>query len=61
MGARGFPADNLPQSTQAQLTRGEFPETLCIEQGVVLSCRFAGVDGSMDSLCALDDSRESVK
>ena len=21
--------------------RGEFPETLCIEQGVVLSCRFA--------------------
>ena len=32
---------NLPQPTQAQLTRGEFPETLCIEQGVVLSCRFA--------------------
>ena len=31
----------LPQSTQAQLMRGEFPETLCIEQGVVLSCRFA--------------------
>ena len=27
--------------TQAQLMRGEFPETLCIEQGVVLSCRFA--------------------
>ena len=23
------------------LMRGEFPETLCIEQGVVLSCRFA--------------------
>ena len=21
--------------------RGDFPETLCIEQGVVLSCRFA--------------------
>ena len=21
--------------------RGEFPETLCIEQGVLLSCRFA--------------------
>ena len=21
--------------------RGEFPETLCIQQGVVLSCRFA--------------------
>ena len=31
---------NLPQPTQAQLMRGEFPETLCIEQGVVLSCRF---------------------
>ena len=28
-------------SLQAQLMRGEFPETLCIEQGVVLSCRFA--------------------
>ena len=27
--------------TQAQLMRGEFPETPCIEQGVVLSCRFA--------------------
>ena len=33
---------NLPQPTQAQLMRGEFPETLCIEQGVVLSCNFAG-------------------
>ena len=32
---------NLPQPTQAQLMRGEFPETLCIEQGVVLSFRFA--------------------
>ena len=32
---------NLPQPTQAQLMRGEFPETLCFEQGVVLSCRFA--------------------
>ena len=32
---------NLPQPTQAQLRRGEFPETLCIEQGVVLSCRSA--------------------
>ena len=32
---------NLPQPTQAQLMRGEFPETTCIEQGVVLSCRFA--------------------
>ena len=32
---------NLSQPTQAQLMRGEFPETLCIEQGVVLSCRFA--------------------
>ena len=32
---------NLPQPTQAQLMRGEFPETPCIEQGVVLSCRFA--------------------
>ena len=32
---------NLPQPTQAQLMRGEFPETLNIEQGVVLSCRFA--------------------
>ena len=32
---------NLPQPTQAQLMRGEFPETLCIAQGVVLSFRFA--------------------
>ena len=32
---------NLPQPTQAQLMRGEFPETPCIEQGVVLSWRFA--------------------
>ena len=32
---------NLPQPTQAQLMRGELPETRCIEQGVVLSCRFA--------------------
>ena len=32
---------NLPQPTKAQLMRGEFPETLCIEQGVVLSFRFA--------------------
>ena len=32
---------NLPQPTQAQLMRGEFPETLRIEQGVVRSCRFA--------------------
>ena len=32
---------NLPQPTQAQLMRGEFPEPLCIKQGVVLSCRFA--------------------
>ena len=32
---------NLPQPTEAHLMRGEFPETLCIEQGVVLSCRFA--------------------
>ena len=32
---------NLPQPTQAQLMRGEFPKTLCIEQGVVLSFRFA--------------------
>ena len=31
----------LPQPSQAQLMRGEFPETLCIEQGVVLSRRFA--------------------
>ena len=31
---------NLPQPTQAQLMRGESPETLC-EPGVVLSCRFA--------------------
>ena len=31
----------LPQPTQAQLMMGEFPETLCIEQGVVVSCRFA--------------------
>ena len=32
---------NLPPPTHAQLMRGEFPETPCIEQGVVLSCRFA--------------------
>ena len=32
---------NLPQPTQAQLMRGEFAENLCIEQGVVLSRRFA--------------------
>ena len=32
---------NFPQPTGAQLMRGEFPETLCIEQVVVLSCRFA--------------------
>ena len=32
---------NIPQPTQSQLMRGEFPETLCIEQEVVLSCRFA--------------------
>ena len=32
---------NVPQPTQAQLMRGELPETLCIEQGVVLSFRFA--------------------
>ena len=31
----------LPQPTQAQLMRGEFPETLCIVQGAVLYCRFA--------------------
>ena len=31
----------LPQPTRAQLMRGEFPEALCIEHGVVLSCRFA--------------------
>ena len=49
---------NLPQPTLAQLMRGEFPETLCIEKGVVPSCR---VDGSMAYSCALDGSRESVK
>ena len=49
---------NLPQPTQAQLRRGEFPETLCIEQRVVLSCR---LEGSMGFSCALDGSRESVK
>ena len=32
---------NIPQPTQAQLMKDEFPETLCIEQGVVISCRFA--------------------
>ena len=53
---------NLPQPTQAQLMRGEFPETLCIEQGEVLSCRLVcRVEGSMDFSCALDGSRESVK
>ena len=35
-----FFRNNLPQPTQAQLMRGEFLETLCIEQGVVLFCRF---------------------
>ena len=32
---------NVPQPTQAQLMRGEFTETLYIQQGVVLSCMFA--------------------
>ena len=36
-----FVRHNLPQPTQGQLMRGEFPVTLCIEQGVVLPCRFA--------------------
>ena len=40
---------NLPQPTQAQLMRGEFPETLYIEQGVVLSCRFAEWTGRWTS------------
>ena len=44
---------NLPQPTQAQRMRGEFPETLCIEQGVVLSCRFkCRVEGATCSSCA---------
>ena len=52
---------NLPQPTQAQLMRGEFPETLCIEQGVVLSCRFASVIGftgnnAPESLNSLGDA-----
>ena len=39
---------NLPQPTQAQLMRGEFPETLCIDKGVVFltglpSRRFDGL------------------
>ena len=53
--------NNLPQPTQAQLMRGEFPETLCIEQGVVLSCRFAESKVRWTVSCALDGSRESVK
>ena len=32
---------NLSQPTQAELMRGEFPKTLFIEQGVLLSFRFA--------------------
>ena len=50
---------NLPQLTQAQLMEGgggEVPETLCIEQGVVLSCgklaKACRVEGSMDFLSA---------
>ena len=32
---------NLPRATQVKLVRGEFPERMCIEQGVMLSSRFA--------------------
>ena len=32
---------NLPQPTQTRLMRVNFPETLCIDQGVVPSCRFS--------------------
>ena len=32
---------NSPQPTQVELMKGEFHETLCIEKGVVPSCRFA--------------------
>ena len=45
---------NLPQPTQAQLMRGEFPKTLCMEQ----VCQ---VEGATCSSCAPDGSRESVK
>ena len=35
---------------------------VCSESGVVLSCRFAELEGSMDDLCyALDRSHGSVK
>ena len=44
------------------LMRGEFPETLCIEQGVSGAfLRVCRVEGSMDFSCALDGCRESVK
>ena len=40
--------------SSSQLMRGEFPETLCMEQGVVLSCRFAdsGRGGRFNALLA---------
>ena len=56
-----FFRNNLPQPTQAQLMRGEFLETLCIEQGVVPFLQVWPVDGSIHFSCALDGSRESVK
>ena len=37
----GLQAQSSSASSQTQLRRGEYPKTLCIEQGVVLSCRFA--------------------
>ena len=41
--------------------RGEFPETLCIEQGVVLSCRFAKWKVRRAPRVLWTGSRESVK
>ena len=51
---------NIPQPTQAELVRGEFHETLCIEQGAAFLqvCR---VEGATFSSCAPGGSRESVK
>ena len=49
------------QPTQAQLMRDKFHETLCIEQGLVLSCmHLCPVEGSMGMACALDGSRHAV-
>ena len=57
-GARAIP----PTLLDTWLTHDcEFPETLCIEQGVGAFLQVCRVEGSMDFSCALDGSRESVK